>query len=75
MNQPNIVFIHTDQQHHLAILSSPRIIWQAHCVHRGGYEIEFLPGDGTNWQKIYDPAFVYLNTGGDYDTLWQDVKG
>lgn len=53
---------------------TPIIIWQAHCVHRGGYEIEFPPGDETSWQKIYGPAFVYLNAGGDYNTLWSDAK-
>ena len=53
---------------------TPVIVWQAHCVHRGGYEIEFPPGDGTNWQKIYGPAFVYLNSGGDYNNLWSDAK-
>jgi rhamnogalacturonan endolyase len=50
------------------------MIWQAHCVHRGGYQIEFPPGDGTSWQKIYGPAFVYLNADGDYDALWRDAK-
>ena len=54
---------------------TPIIIWQAHCVHRGGYEIEFRPEDETDWQKIYGPAFIYLNDGGDYDTLWNDAKG
>ena len=53
---------------------TPVIVWQAHCVHRGGYEIEFPPGDGTSWQKIYGPAFVYLNSGGDYNSLWSDAK-
>ena len=53
---------------------TPAITWQAHCVHRGGYEIEFPPGDATTWQKIYGPAFVYLNAGGDRDALWSDAK-
>jgi hypothetical protein len=53
---------------------TPVIIWQAHCTHRGGYDIEFPSEDGTSWQKIYGPAFVYLNTGSDYDALWNDAK-
>lgn len=53
---------------------TPVIVWQAHCVHRGGYEIEFSPEDGTNWQKIYGPAFIYLNSGGNYNSLWSDAK-
>ena len=53
---------------------TPVIVWQAHCVHRGGYEIEFPPEDGTNWQKIYGPAFIYLNSGGNYNSLWSDAK-
>lgn len=53
---------------------TPIMIWQAHCVHRGGYEIEFLPDDKADWQKIYGPAFVYLNAGGDYDVSWNDAK-
>ena len=53
---------------------TPVIIWQAHCRHRGGSEIEFPPGRLTGWRKIYGPAFVYLNSGGDYDDLWNDAK-
>ena len=53
---------------------TPIIIWQVHCVHRGGYEMEFPPADETNWQKIYGPAFVYLNQGRDYDAMWSDAK-
>jgi rhamnogalacturonan endolyase len=53
---------------------TPIIIWQAHCTHRGGYEIEFPPEDEADWKKIYGPAFIYLNAGGDYDALWNDAK-
>jgi len=53
---------------------TPAIIWQAHCTHRGGYDIEFPPGDETDWQKIYGPAFIYINTGEDYDVMWNDAK-
>ena len=53
---------------------TPILIWQAHCVHRGGYEIEFPPEDETHWQKIYGPAFIYLNEGGEYERLWDDAQ-
>ncbi len=53
---------------------TPVIIWQAQCTHRGGYEIEFPPGDTGHWQKLYGPVFVYLNSGKDHDAMWEDAK-
>ncbi len=53
---------------------TPVIIWQTQCTHRGGYNIEFPPGDTTSWEKIYGPVFVYLNSGKDYDAMWNDAK-
>ena len=54
--------------------TTPVIIWQAHCTHRGGCEIEFPPGDTTSWQKLYGPVFVYLNAAQSYDAMWDDAK-
>jgi rhamnogalacturonan endolyase len=53
---------------------TPVIIWQVHCMHRGGYDIEFPPDDKTRWRKLYGPAFVYINRGEDYDTMWRDAS-
>ena len=53
---------------------TPVIIWQTQCTHRGGYNIEFPPGDTANWEKIYGPVFVYLNSAKDYDAMWNDAK-
>lgn len=53
---------------------SPVIIWQTQCTHRGGYQIEFLPGDNSPWKKLYGPVFVYLNSGEDYNALWNNAK-
>ena len=54
--------------------TTPALVWQAHCTHRGGYDIEFPPGDTTRWEKLYGPAFIYLNTGKSYDAMWNDAK-
>ncbi len=53
---------------------SPILIWQAHCLHRGGYLIDFPPQDKSDWSKLYGPAFVYLNSGQDHDAMWNDAK-
>ena len=53
---------------------TPVIIWQAQCTHRGGYNIEFPPGNTAGWQKLYGPAFIYINSGKDYDAMWRDAK-
>jgi rhamnogalacturonan endolyase len=53
---------------------SPVLIWQTQCTHRGGYTIDFPPGDKSEWSKLYGPVFVYLNEGKDYDAMWNDAK-
>ena len=53
---------------------TPILIWQVHCTHRGGYEIDFPPQDKSEWSKLYGPVFVYLNQGRDYDAMWDDAK-
>jgi rhamnogalacturonan endolyase len=52
---------------------SPILIWQAHCLHRGGYLLDFPASDKEDWSKLYGPVFVYLNSGSNYDAMWKDA--
>lgn len=42
------------------------------CGHYGGTSVVVKAGE--EWRKIYGPWMLYLNSGGDKNTLWADAK-
>ncbi len=48
------------------------VLWMLQGNHFGGANNEIA--ENELWTRFYGPAFVYCNSGGEVDTLWEDAK-